>query len=102
MPHHIPDSTLTRQTPQGPTGTSDRARLLQLLDAAEGDALTIGDLRERGIQMPGQAIYELELDGYPVERVRPRGSARRGRVLGYRLSTHAADADDRANPRRDV
>jgi hypothetical protein len=102
MPYNAPDSTLTRQTPQGQPGTSDCARLLHVLDAAEGDGLTIGDLRERGIQMPGQAIYELELDGYPVERVRPRGSARRCRVLGYRLSAHAADAHDRANPRRDV
>jgi hypothetical protein len=102
MPYNAPNSTPTRQTPHRPTGISDRARLLQLLDAADGDTLTIGDLRERGIQMPGQAIYELELDGYPVERVHLRVSAHRGAVLGYRLGAHAADAHDRANARRDV
>ncbi len=85
MPHNPRNSTLTRQT-QGPAGISDRARLLHVLDAAEGDALTISDLRERGIEMPGQAIYELELDGYTVERVNRRTFERRGRVLGYRLT----------------
>ncbi|MDQ6774830.1 MAG: hypothetical protein M3071_01115 [Actinomycetota bacterium] len=102
MPYNLRNSTLIRQTPQGSPGISDRARLLHALDAAEGDALTIGDLRERGIEMPGQAIYELEVDGYPVERVSRRSSERRGRVLGCRLSAQAAEAHDRANARRDV
>ena len=64
--------------------TVDRARLLSLLDAGLDDAPTIDDLREGGVRMPGQAIYELEVDGYPVERVRHRGDARR-RGIGYRL-----------------
>ena len=65
--------------------TVDRARLLSLLDAGLDDAPTIADLRERGVRMPGQAIYELEVDGYPVERIRRRGEARRRGGIGYRL-----------------
>lgn len=65
--------------------TVDRARLLSLLDAGLDDAPTMDDLRERGVRMPGQAIYELEVDGYPVERVRRRGDARRRGGIGYRL-----------------
>jgi len=68
-----------------PSDTSDRARLLSALAAAEGEALTISDLRDRGVQMPGQALYELELEGYPVERVRVTGGSRRGGTVGYRL-----------------
>ena len=63
---------------------ADRARLLSLLDAGFDDAPTVDDLREGGVRMPGQAIYELEVDGYPVERVRRRGDARH-RGIGYRL-----------------
>ena len=69
-----------------PAETSDRARLLRALAAAEGEALTISDLRDRGVQMPGQALYELELEGYPVERVRAAGCSRRGGSIGYRLA----------------
>ncbi len=68
-----------------PPDTSDRARLLRALLAAEGRALTISDLRDRGVQMPGQALYELELDGYPVERVHRPGGPRHGGTVGYRL-----------------
>jgi hypothetical protein len=64
---------------------SDRARLLHLLASVDTDPLTIADLRERGIRMPGQAIYELELDGYPVERVHYRGRTRGCSIIGYRL-----------------
>lgn len=67
-------------------GDSDRALLLDLLGTAEDDPLTIADLRERGVRMPGQALYELELDGYPVERVHDRGRTRGCRIIGYRLS----------------
>ena len=63
----------------------DRARLLSLLDADLDDAPTIADLRASGVRMPGQAIYELEVDGYPVERIRRRGDARRRGGIGYRL-----------------
>ena len=64
---------------------ADRARLLGLLDAGRDDAPTMDVLRERGVTMPGQAIYELELEGYRVERVRRRGDSRRRGGVGYCL-----------------
>jgi hypothetical protein len=64
--------------------SADRAKLLDLLDADHDDPPTVDDLRERGVTMPGQAIYELELEGYPVERVRRRGDSRRRGGVGYR------------------
>ena len=64
---------------------AERARLLDLLESGHDDPPTIGDLREQGLSMPGQAIYELELDGYPVERVRRRGGSRTRGGVGYRL-----------------
>jgi hypothetical protein len=64
---------------------ADRERLMALLDAGHDDAPTIDDLRDGGVRMPGQAIYELEVDGYPVERVRRRGDACRRGGIAYRL-----------------
>ena len=53
---------------------SDRARVLQLLTAQPDDAtLSIGDLRDGGVWHPAQAIYELVLAGYPVQRVGGHG-----------------------------
>jgi len=86
MAHDEPKPTHTRETPQTPADTSNRARLLHVLNAAKGVALTMDDLRERGIQMPGQMVYELELDGYPVDRVHRRS------IVGYRLGAPAAEA----------
>lgn len=68
-----------------PRAGTERARLLDLLESGQDDPPTIGDLREQGLSMPGQAIYELELDGYPVERVRRRGGSRTRGGVGYRL-----------------
>jgi hypothetical protein len=69
---------------------ADRARLLNLLDAGHDDAPTMDDLRARGVTMPGQAIYELEVDGYPVERVRRRSGSHHRGGIGYRLRPPAA------------
>lgn len=102
MAHNDPKSTLTREAPQAPVDTANRARLLLVLGAAEEDALTIGDLRERGVRMPGQAIYELELDGYPVERVHRHSRARHCSAVGYRLGAPAAGARDHANMMTDA
>jgi hypothetical protein len=60
-------------------------RLLALFERREGDALPVSSLREEGIQAPAQAIYELQLAGYIVDRVAVRSLD--GRVsFGYRLS----------------
>lgn len=64
----------------------DRARLLDLLASAESDPLTITELRDRGVHNPGHAIYELELDGYQVERVRHHRPAHSHHTIGYRVA----------------
>lgn len=46
-----------------------RARLVELLEAADGGPVTIADLRGRGIEAPAQTVYELQLAGCPVDRV---------------------------------
>ena len=45
------------------------ARLLMLLGRANGTPFTISALRDSGIVTPGQAIYELQLAGYTIDRV---------------------------------
>jgi hypothetical protein len=94
-------STFTRETPQALADTTNRARLLDLLCAEQGEAPTMADLRQRGVQMPGQALYELELDGYPVERVRHRARTRGCGSVGYRLSDPSPHTTtDRFDPGR--
>lgn len=65
-------------------GDRDLTRVLALLEANRGAALTIAALRERGIETPAIRVYELQLAGYEIERVpcaRPDGRA----TLAYRL-----------------
>jgi hypothetical protein len=73
-----------------PTGTSgpvaELTQVLALLESAEGHALTISELRAHGIATPGQSVYELQLAGYPIERVHHRRGASGCTVLAYRLS----------------
>ena len=46
-------------------------------------------MREHGIQAPAQAIYELRLDGYEIDRVACE-SNHRHTTIGYRLRTSPA------------
>lgn len=100
MTRQHPTMPPTRDSPQAPAERSTRARLLDLLAADRDEAPTMTDLRDRGIPMPGQAIYELELDGYPVERVRRRGRTRGCTSIGYRLGGPGPSAGNgRPDPR---
>lgn len=101
MAHTAPTSITGASDPQAPRGILDRARLLHVFDTGGDEVFTITDLREHGVAMPGQAIYELELDGYPVERVHRRGRTRDCKVLGYRLRGPALHpGQDRSDARR--
>ena len=75
-----------------PTGThgpvAELTRVLALLEGAEEQALTIAELRAHGIGTPGQSIYELQLAGYPIQRVHHHRRASGCPVLAYRLSGH--------------
>jgi hypothetical protein len=67
----------------------DAARVLTLLGADDSGAVTMAALREHGVHAPAQAIYELQLDGYEIDRVPCEGSDRHT-TIGYRLRTSAA------------
>lgn len=77
---------------------SDRGKTLRLFEASRHEPLTIAALRANGVQMPGQAIYELEVDGYPIERVYRRGRDRGCALAGYRLNPSARHLDTSAAP----
>jgi hypothetical protein len=72
----------------------DAARLLALLEDTPNCALTIDDMRERGISAPAQVIYELQLAGYDIERLSVHASSRG--PLGYRLLSATPRIDGRA------
>ncbi len=54
--------------------------MLEML--GDGGPVTIQDLREQGIEAPGQAMYELQLSGCDVERVAHTDGT------GHRLSAY--------------
>lgn len=62
----------------------DITRTLELFDSA-ARPLTLGELHDRGVALPGQALYELQLAGYRFTRVFGRDKQRRRTLLGYRL-----------------
>ena len=67
----------------------DLTQLLALLGEHGVGGRTIGELRERGIHAPAQAIYELQLAGYEIDRVSvPRSDGRPS--MCYRLSAPLA------------
>ena len=66
-------------------GDHDTTRMLELFDIAEARPLTVAELRDGGVAMPGQALYELQLAGYRIARVYGRDDAQRRMLLGYRL-----------------
>ena len=51
-----------------PLNTQDGQFALQLLQDAGAAGLTLADLRSQGIGMPAQALYEVELSGWPIDR----------------------------------
>jgi hypothetical protein len=79
-----------------PPGCWDRdaARLLALLEATPGDAVTIAEMRERGIAAPAQVIYALQLAGYDIDRMPVHGNP--GGPVGYRLRSDIPHLDGRA------
>lgn len=76
----------------------DTARILALLDDSPDDAVTISDMRERGIHAPAQVIYALQLAGYDIERGPVSGNP--SGPLGYRLRSGRPPIDGRATAPR--
>lgn len=69
-------------------GDRDVARLVALLGSDPSRAMTIAELREHGIGAPAQAIYELQLAGWQVDRV-PVTQGDGAGASGYRLSSES-------------
>ena len=60
-------------------------RLLELLLEAGDQPLSLQALEAAGVASPATVIYELELAGYPIERVEERLPTG-GRLAGFRLA----------------
>lgn len=73
-----------RPAPVGTTVSPEGERLLALLHAAAGEAVSLAELRDHSVHAPAQAAYELQLDGYDVARVEHAGGSGRSEP-GYRL-----------------
>jgi hypothetical protein len=54
--------------PGRPLTTADGRLALRLLQEAGDRGVTVADMRQEGLQMPAQALYEVELAGWPLER----------------------------------
>ena len=57
-----------RMTSARPLTTPDGRLALRLLQEAGDTGLTVAEMRSEGLQMPAQALYEVELAGWPLER----------------------------------
>lgn len=82
-------------------GDHDTTRMLELFDIAASRPLTLADLQDGGVAMPGQALYELQLAGYQIARVYGRDETQRRTLIGYRLDRFGgprAGADALAAP----
>jgi hypothetical protein len=71
----------------------ERARALALLQANQTGTISIGDLRDIGVRAPGQAVYDLQLAGYQIDRV-SHITADGLPTVGYRLHHAAAREPD--------
>jgi hypothetical protein len=72
---------ITREPIDTGSESPDAHRLLALLTAATEHTLMLDELRDRAVAAPAQAAYELQLDGYVIDRITPKGE----RGIGYRL-----------------
>ncbi len=82
-------------------GDRELARALALLQSDPAGPVTIAALRERGVKAPAQAVYELQLAGYEIDRVPCRCSDGHT-TQGYRLRAASALAADRSARLKEV
>jgi hypothetical protein len=72
-----------------PLADSQQQRLLELLREAGEEPVAFAQLHAGGISFPAAVVSELELNGYPIERVYDHG-----RLVGVRL----LDSEPRDTP----
>jgi hypothetical protein len=56
-------------SPGRPLTTLEGRTALALLEEAGDRGLTVGEMRQQGLAMPAQALYEVELAGWSLERI---------------------------------
>jgi hypothetical protein len=69
------------------------ARALALLESDPAGSVTLAALREQGVKAPAQAVYDLQIAGYAIDRVTSRHAG--GQTSpGYRLRGPAPPTPD--------
>src|ERR1700710_475569 len=74
-----------------PLTTPDGRLALRLLEEAGEKGLSVAEMRAEGLQMPAQALYEVELAGWPLVR-----KAGRTRLRPAKAVRDAAEGASRA------
>jgi hypothetical protein len=71
-------STIGRDDPQPRTEAErELARALALLESDHTGLVTVAALREHGVRAPAQAVYDLQIAGYAIDRVTANGGDQR-------------------------
>lgn len=87
-------STIGRDDPRPPTEAErELARALALLESDHTGSVTVAALRERGVRAPAQAVYDLQIAGYAIDRVTATDAGGRS-TSGYRLRGPAPSEPD--------
>ena len=74
-------------------GARELGRALALLENHHAGSVTLAALRERGVRAPAQAVYDLQLAGYAIDRTTSTASGGRT-TSGYRLRNLVHDEVD--------
>ena len=82
-------------------GERELARVLALLERDRAGSLTIAALREHGVKAPAQAVYDLQLGGYVIDRVTCTGEGGQ-RSIGYRLHVSPVPVGETVTGLREV
>lgn len=65
--------------------SSGHRRLLQILEEAGREPVSLAQLERAGISSPATLIYELEIAGKQIEHVHQPGPTGHRRLVGFRL-----------------
>ena len=89
------NSTIGRDDPQpGTEAEQELARALALLESDHTGAVTVAALREHGVRAPAQAVYNLQIAGYAIDRVTSTDAGGHS-TPGYRLRGPAPSEPNR-------
>ena len=88
------NSTFSRDDPQPRTeAEQELARALEMLERDHTGSVTVAALREGGVRAPAQAVYDLQIAGYEIDRVKSTDAGGHS-TSGYRLRGPTPSAPD--------